>query len=68
MAFLFILTVFMTMLYMNPEMLIAAVIQSVNEGSEMMKEVAVVLVKPISTVISAIWCSCLAAGAVPRFI
>lgn len=63
-AVLFVLAVLMSALSMTPEMLNATA-QFANEGNSMMKETNVILFKAVTTSISAIWCSCIAAGAVP---
>jgi hypothetical protein len=70
MALLFVMAVFMTVLYTTPEMLIATVISLANEGSKMtdITSFTMLFFKPVAIVTSAIWCSCIAAGAVPRSI
>ncbi|WP_139214685.1 hypothetical protein [Pseudomonas linyingensis] len=67
MAVLFVSAVLMTALPMTPDLLTATA-QFANEGSLMMKEIGVILLQPVTSTISAIWCSCIAAGAVPRSI
>jgi hypothetical protein len=69
-ALLFVMAVFMTVLYTTPEMLTAIVISLAEEGSKMIEiqSFTALFFKPVATVISAIWCSCIAAGAVPRSI
>lgn len=67
MAVLFVLTVLMASLYMTPDLLIAAAM-SAKEGSFMMRETVGQLFHPLAASISAIWCSCVAAGAIPRSI
>jgi hypothetical protein len=69
MALLFVLAVFMTALSLTPEVLTATVFSIVDGGREMdvtFSSFAVLLFKPVANVVSAIWCSCIAAGAVPR--
>lgn len=70
MALLFVLAVFMTVLYSTPEMLTATVIMLADEGSKMneIPSLTALFFKPVVIVISAIWCSCFAAGAVPHSI
>lgn len=70
MALLAVLAVFMTALSVTPEVLTATAISIANGGSIMTEitGIAGILFKPIATVVSAIWCSCIAAGAVPRSI
>lgn len=63
-AVLFVLAVFMAALYLTPDLLIATALIA-KEGSLMMKEIGVVLFQPVASTVSAIWCSCIAAGAVP---
>ena len=67
MALLFVLAVVMIVLSVTPEMLTATVFSFVDEGSKMTKitNIAGFFFKPVATVVSAIWCSCIAAGAVP---
>ncbi|MCY1190260.1 hypothetical protein [Pseudomonas putida] len=69
MALLFVLAVFVTVLYTTPEMLTATVISLADEGSKMTEipSFTMLFLKPVAIVISAIWCSCIAGGAVPRF-
>lgn len=67
MAVLFVLAVLAAAASMNPDLLIATV-EFAKEGNLMVKEVIEVLFKAVYTCVSAIWCSCIAAGAVPRFI
>lgn len=67
MAVLLVLAVLMAALSMTPDLLIATA-QFANEGSFMMKEIGEILFTPVASTISAIWCSCIAAGAVPRSI
>ncbi|WP_207284552.1 hypothetical protein [Pseudomonas sp. FW300-N2A2] len=64
MAILLVLTVLMTVLYTSPELLIATV-QFANEGSLMMKDTVVQYVKPISAMLVAISCGCMANGKIP---
>ncbi|MBI6616039.1 hypothetical protein YA0729_25185 [Pseudomonas simiae] len=70
MALLFVMAVFMTVLYTTPEMLTATVISLADEGSKMTEipSFTALFFKPVAIVVSAIWCSCTAAGAVPRSI
>jgi hypothetical protein len=70
MALLFVLAVFMAVLSVTPEMLTATVFSFADEGRKMTEiaDVAGLFFKPVAIVISAIWCSCIAAGAVPRSI
>ncbi|MFJ7811097.1 hypothetical protein ACIQYQ_09675 [Pseudomonas asiatica] len=70
MALLFVLAVFVTVLYTTPEMLTATVISLADEGSKMTEipSFTMLFFKPVAIVVSAIWCSCIAAGAVPRSI
>ncbi|WP_157160369.1 hypothetical protein [Pseudomonas fluorescens] len=70
MALLFVMAVLMTVLYTTPEMLTATVIQLADEGSKMTEipNFTALFFKPVAIVVSAIWCSCIAAGAVPHSI
>lgn len=65
MVVLFVLAVLVAALSLTPDLLTATA-QLAEEGSFMMKEVCVVMFKAVSTCVSAIWCSCIAAGAIPR--
>ncbi|MFG0400596.1 hypothetical protein [Pseudomonas sp. zjy_11] len=70
MALLFVMTVFMAVLSTTPEMLTATVISLADEGSKMTEipSFTMLFFKPVAIVVSAIWSSCIAAGAVPRSI
>ncbi|WP_024718067.1 hypothetical protein [Pseudomonas putida] len=70
MALLFVMAVFMAVLSTTPEMLTATVISLADEGSKMTEipSFTMLFFKPVAIVVSAIWCSCIAAGAVPRSI
>ncbi|MBV4469335.1 hypothetical protein [Pseudomonas siliginis] len=60
----------MAVLSVTPEVLTTTVFSFVDEGSKMTEitDIAGMLFKPVAIVISAIWCSCIAAGAVPHSI
>jgi hypothetical protein len=70
MALLFVLAVLMAVLSVTPEMLTATVFSFADEGRKMSEitDIARIFFKPVAIVVSAIWCSCIAAGAVPHSI
>ncbi|WP_336352985.1 hypothetical protein [Pseudomonas atacamensis] len=65
MALLIVLTVFMTSLTVSPAMLSAAILSAQGDIT-MMKDFTETMFKPIAITVSAIWCSCIASGQVPR--
>lgn len=65
MLILIVLAVLTAMLYTNPGMLTAALIAA-KKGSFMMTTFGSALFQPTAQTLNAIWCSCIAAGAVPR--